>query len=338
MGNALDPEIEREFMSRGANSMLLADPPDHTRLRKLANRAFTPKRVAELRPSIQSMVDTILDRMADTGSSDVVSDLAFPLPVAVIGELLGVPESDRAGFQPLVRRLTVGIEPFADNDAMRAALEAQDEARAYFAELLARRRAEPAEDMLTALAHARESDDSLTDDEVIATSILLFAAGFETTTNLIGNGLLALLQHPAEFDRLRADPSLAQSATEELLRWDSPVQMNARVALEPAEVAGEEVTPGQMILVLQGAANRDPDRFVDPDRLDIGRADSGPISFGGGAHHCLGAPLARLEGEIVFASLARRFAAIELESDTLDWKPGITLRGLAALPVSLKAA
>lgn len=338
MGGAIESEIAQEFMTRGSNSMLLADPPDHTRLRKLANRAFTPKRVAELSPSIQSTVDSILDDMAGAGSSDVMADLAFPLPVAVIGELLGVPEADRAGFQPLVRKLTVGIEPFADNDSLRAALDAQDEARDYFADLLAERRSRPENDMLTALAHARESDDSLTDDEVIATSILLFAAGFETTTNLIGNGLLALLQHPAELDRLRADPGLAQSATEELLRWDSPVQMNARVALEAAEVAGEAVDAGQLVLVLQGAANRDPARFADPDRLDIGRVDNGPISFGGGAHHCLGAPLARMEGEIVFASLARRFAAIELTAETLEWKPGITLRGLATLPVALRAA
>ena len=338
IGGTLDPEIEREFMTGGANSMLMADPPDHTRLRKLANRAFTPKRVAALRDSVQTMVDDILDSMADVGTSDVMVDLAFPLPVAVIGELVGVPEADRAGFQPLIRKLTVGIEPFADNDSMRAALDAQYEARAYFADLLAKRRDDPQDDMLTALAHARESDDQLTDDEVIATAILLFAAGFETTTNLIGNGLLALLQHPSEFDRLRADPGLAAGATEELLRWDSPVQVNARVALEPAEVAGEAIEPGQMILVLQGAANRDPERFAHAETLDIGRADNGPISFGGGGHHCLGAPLARMEGEVVFARLAERFAGIELATDELEWKPGITLRGLAALPVTLKSA
>jgi cytochrome P450 len=337
MAGTLDPEIEKEFLSRGANSMLMADPPDHTRLRKLANRAFTPRRVAELRSSIQAMVDTIVDSMVEAGTSDIMSELAFPLPVAVIGELLGVPEADRAGFQPLIQRLTVGIEPFADNESMRGALDAQDEARGYFAELLADRRRTPRDDMLSALAHARESDDQLTDDEVIATAILLFAAGFETTTNLIGNGVLALLQHPAEFDRLRADPAaLAQSATEELLRWDSPVQVNARVALEPAEVAGNPVEPGQMILVLQGAANRDPDRFDHAGTLDIGREDNGPISFGGGAHHCLGAPLARMEGEVVFASLARRFAHIEQAADQLQWKPGITLRGLASLPVTLQ--
>jgi cytochrome P450 len=332
-----DPEIRQEFFDRGSNSMLMADPPDHTRLRKLANRAFTPKRVEQLRESITKSVETILDRIAEAGTADVMTELAFPLPVAVIGELLGVPAADRAGFQPLVRKVTVGIEPFADNPSMVAAMAAQDQMRAYFDDLLAERRRHPTDDMLTALAHASESDDQLTNDEVIATSILLFAAGFETTTNLIGNGLLALLRHPDQLAELRGAPDLAASAVEEILRWDSPVQVNARTALEPAEVAGEAVDPGQMVLILQGAANRDPDRFDDPEAFVIARPDNSPISFGGGAHHCLGAPLARLEGEIVFSALARRFADIELATDQLEWRPGITLRGLAALPVKVES-
>ena len=330
-----DPELRHQFFERSTASMLFADPPDHTRLRRLANRAFTPQRVTRLRPSIQAMVDGHLDRLAGAGHVDIMSELAFSLPVTVIGELLGVPTEDRMGFQPLVRAATVGLEPFVDNDSLTAAMKAQDEMRAYFDALLADRRARPTDDMLTALAEAQESDDQLTDDEVIATAILLFAAGFETTTNLIGNGLLALLRHPAEMERFRKEPDLAPSAVEELLRYDSPVQVNSRTALEPAEVVGERVDEGQVVMVLQGAANRDPDRFADPDQLDLGRPDNVPLSFGWGAHHCLGAPLARVEGEVVFSSLLARFSKIELASDELAWRPGITLRGLASLPVSL---
>ena len=329
------PELRQEFFERSANSMLFADPPDHTRLRRLANRAFTPRRVEQLRPAVQAAVDSIVARMAEAGSADVMSELAFPLPVTVIGELLGVPAADRPRFQPLVRAATVGLEPFVDDDGLRAAMAAQDEMRAYFAELLADRRRNPADDLLTDLAAAREADDALTDDEIIATAILLFAAGFETTTNLIGNGLLALLRHPDQLDRLRREPALGTSAVEELLRYDSPVQVNSRTALEAGEVAGETVEPGQMIMVLQGAANRDPDRFEEPDRLDLGRSDNVPLSFGWGAHHCLGAPLARMEGDVVFTTLAATFPVISLSTADLEWKAGITLRGLASLPVEL---
>ncbi len=335
MPGAADPELRQEYFERASDSMLFADPPDHTRLRRLANRAFTPKRVEQLRPSVQATVDSILEAMAAAGRSDVMADLAFPLPVTVIGELVGVPVADRMAFQPLVRAATAGLEPFLDNDGIIAAMAAQDQLKAYFTDLLAERRRRPADDLLTALAQARESDDALTDNEIIATAILLFAAGFETTTNLIGNGLLALLRHPDQFARLQADPGLAPGAVEELLRFDSPVQVNSRTALEAAEVAGEAVEPGQLVTILQGAANRDPDRFADPDRLDLGRSDNVPLSFGWGAHHCLGAPLARLEGEVVFSSLARRFRTITLTGGELNWKAGITLRGLADLPVEL---
>lgn len=335
MPGAADPELRQEYFERASDSMLFADPPEHTRLRRLANRAFTPKRVEQLRPSVQATVDTILGTMAAAGHSDVMADLAFPLPVTVIGELVGVPVADRRAFQPLVRAATAGLEPFLDNEGITAAMAAQDQLKSYFTDLLAERRRRPADDLLTALAQARESDDALTDGEIIATAILLFAAGFETTTNLIGNGLLALLEHPDQLGRLQADPGLAPSAVEELLRFDSPVQVNSRTALEPAEVAGTAVEPGQLVTILQGAANRDPDRFAEPDRLDLARADNVPLSFGWGIHHCLGAPLARLEGEVVFASLARRFETISRTGGELNWKAGITLRGLAELPVDL---
>jgi cytochrome P450 len=330
--------LRQEFFDRGADNMLFADPPDHTRLRRLVSRAFTPKRVEELRPSVEATVASILDVMADKGEVDVMADLAFPLPVSVIGELVGVPTADRASFQPLVRAGSAGIEPFVDNAGVVAAMAAQDEMSAYFSDLLEERRRRPADDLLTGLAGARDDGDALTDSEVISTSILLFAAGFETTTNLIGNGLFALLANPDEFERLRREPELTASAVEELLRFDSPVQVNARTALEAAEIDGDSVESGQMVMVLQGAANRDPEQFREPDRLDLGRGGNVPLSFGWGAHHCIGAALARMEGEVVFRALSDRFASIELTTDDVIRRPGITLRGLASLPVRVAAA
>jgi cytochrome P450 len=333
---AADPELRRQYFERGRNSMLFTDPPEHTRLRRLVSRAFTPKRVEELRPSVEATVSSILEGMAEKGEVDIIADLAFPLPVSVIGELVGVPAEDRPSFQPLVRASTAGLEGFADDAAIVAALAARDQMHAYFEELLAERRRQPADDLLSGLVQAREHDDALTDNEVISTSILLFAAGFETTTNLIGNGLLALLRHPDEQERLRRQPSLTAAAVEEFLRFDSPVQVNSRTALEAAEIDGEPIQPGQTIMVLQGAANRDPEQFPDPDRLDLGRQGNVPLSFGWGAHHCLGAPLARLEGEIVFRALMDRFAEIELATDDIPRRPSLTLRGVTSLPVRLR--
>ena len=333
MPGAADPELRQEYFERASDSMLFADPPDHTRLRRLANRAFTPKRVESLRPSVQATVDAILDAMAAAGHSDVMADLAFPLPVSVIGELVGVPAADRMAFQPLVRAATAGLEPFIGNEAITAAMAAQDQLRAYFVDLLAERRRQPADDLLSGLAQAREAGDALNDDEIIATAILLFAAGFETTTNLIGNGLLALLQHPEQFSRLQADPGLAPSAVEELLRFDSPVQFDGRHAFEEVDLAGVPVPEGGDVVTILGAANRDPARFSDPDRLDLRREEGPPLSFASGIHFCLGAALARVEGQIVFGKLLDRFADMELASAEPEWKNRITLRGLAQLPV-----
>jgi cytochrome P450 len=333
-----DPKLRQEFFERGRDNMLFSDPPNHTRLRRLVSRVFTPRRVELLRPAVDVMVRDILDVMADKGESDVMTDLAFPLPVAVIGELVGVPAADRPGFQPLVRASTVGLEPFVDDEGLRGVFAAQDQMRAYFEDLLAERRRHPTDDLLSGLAEASEHDDLLTDAEIISTSILLFAAGFETTTNLIGNGLLALLRSPDQFDVLRRDPSVTESAVEELLRFDSPVQVNSRTALEPAQLLGDPIDEGQVVLVLQGAANRDPERFDHPDQLDLRRGDNAPLSFGWGIHHCLGAALARMEGEVVFRALAERFESVELTSESVEWRPGITLRGLAALPVGLQPA
>jgi len=336
-GFDVDPEQRQAFFERAGNNMLFADPPDHTRLRRLVSRAFTPHRIDGLRPAVEAMVAGYLDDMLDAGEGDVMTALAFPLPVTVIGELVGVPAADGASFQPLVRAGTAALDPAADPATLHTATAAMDQMRAYFFDLVAERRRTPADDLLSGLVAAREAGDALSDDEVVATAILLFAAGFETTTNLIGNGLLALLNHPDELDRWRNDPSLAHTAVEELLRWDSPVQLNMRTALESADVAGEPLARGEAVVVLQGGANRDPERFDHPEILDVGRADNAPISFGWGIHHCLGAALARMEGEVVFNALLRRCRTIENRVDEPEWRPTLTLRGLATLPVAVAA-
>jgi cytochrome P450 len=336
-GFDVDLERTRGFFERAGNSMLFADPPDHTRLRQLVSRAFTPQRVERLRPAVQALVNDLLDAMAEAGEVDVIESLAFPLPVTVIGELLGVPPADRAGFQPLVSAGVAALDPTVDSATLERAIALQDQMAGYFAGLVAERRRQPADDLLSGLVAARDEGDALSDDEVIGTAILLFAAGFETTTNLVGNGLLALLRHPDQLQRWRADPDLARSGVEELLRWDSPVQLNARTALVPAEVAGQKLAPGDFVTLLVAGANRDPAKFGDGEVLDVGRSDNAPLSFGSGIHHCLGAALARMEGEVVFNSLLSRFGTIELAVDEPERRPTLVLRALKSLPVRLAA-
>jgi cytochrome P450 len=336
-GFDVDPALRDAFFDRAGNNMLFADPPDHTRLRRLVSRAFTPKRIESLRPAVEAMVDGFVEALLDAGEVDVMTALAFPLPVTVIGELVGVPAPDRPGFQPLIRAAIAALDPSSDAEAIRAAADAMDEARAYFADLVALRRRRPTDDLLSGLIASRDAGDALSDDEVIATAVLLFSAGFETTTNLIGNGLLALLQHPDQLERWRSDPTLAPAAVEELLRWDSPVQVNMRTALEPADVAGEPLGRGDVVIVLQGGANRDPAHFAHAETLDVGRTGNTPLSFGWGIHHCLGAALARMEGEVVFNALLGRTRQVEPRFAEPDWRPTLTLRGLTALPVAVAA-
>lgn len=336
-GFDVDPEMRDAFFGRAGGNMLFADPPDHTRLRRLVSRAFTPKRVEELRPAVAAMVERHIDAIVEAGSVDIMETLAFPLPVTVIGELVGVPEADRASFQPLIRAAVAAIDPGTDLDALRAATAAMDQAREYFRDLVAERRRSPGDDLLSGLIASRDAGDALSDDEVISTAVLLFSAGFETTTNLIGNGLLALLQNPDQQQRWRDNPAIAHSAVEELLRWDSPVQLNMRTALEPADIGGETLEEGDIVIVLQGAGNRDPARFDNAESLDLGRPDNLPLSFGWGIHHCLGAPLARLEGEEVFNTLLDRCRTIEPRFTDPEWRPTLTLRGLATLPVEVSA-
>jgi cytochrome P450 len=322
-----------EFFEGGSHNMLMADPPDHTRLRRLVSRSFTPRQVERLRPAIHELVDSLLDDVARRGDIEFMSEFALPLPMAIIGELVGVPPEDRAGLQPKVRAASRGIEPVLSEDEIAAAVRAIEELGSYFEAFLAERRRDPRDDLMSALAEASENDDRLTDEEILSTAILLFSAGFETTTNLLGNGLLALLSHPEQLEDWRAHPEIAPSAVEELLRFDSPVQFNLRAALEPAELVGQPLTRGDQIVVLQGAANRDPEEFDHPDALDLRRSPNTPLSFGWGIHHCIGAALARLEGEIAFNALLARFGSIELSGEEPQWRPGFTLRGLQSLPL-----
>jgi len=323
-----------------ARWFVFLDPPRHTRLRALVHSAFTPQVVEGLRARIQAIVDELLDRAAEAGRLDLIADLGFPLPAIVIAELLGVPAEDRAQFRAwsadlaaaggLVRMAADGAERLSRARAGGAALNA------YFRDIIRERRCAPRDDLVSRLTGVQSAEGTLSEEELVDTCALLLFAGHETTTNLIGNGMLALLRHPDELSRLRADPSLIGPAVEELLRYDSPVQMRVRVARETVEIGGRRIAKGQRVLILVGAANRDPARFPDPDRLDIARPDNRHLAFGHGIHFCTGAPLARLEGAIAIRRLLRRFPRLELTTDQLAWRETLTLRALNALPVSAR--
>ena len=318
---------------------LILDPPDHTRLRGLVSKAFTPKVVEGLRPRIQELVDELLDNVSERGSMELIEDFAYPLPVTVICELLGVPPEDHVTFKEWSRHLARGQDPpeVLSPEVMQRSVEAMTLFMDYFGGLIKERRKRPREDLLSALISAEDAGDKLTEDELLSTCVFLLAAGHETTVNLIGNGTLALLRHPGQLSKLRDDPSLAPSAVEELLRYDAPVQFAMRTALVDIELGGRTIPKGAQIILLLGAANRDPERFPDPGRLDLARADNHHVAFGFGIHFCIGAPLARVEGEIAFRTLVRRFRHLELQTETPEYKENIVLRGLASLPVGFTA-
>jgi cytochrome P450 len=329
-----EEQMLRLIASGRPSSMLFLNPPDHTRQRSLVSRAFTPKRVEQLRASIRTLADDAVDQLVEAGSADLLEILAFPLPVAVIGTMVGVPSADWASLRSLITSSTAGIEPGASLDELRAAEQSNIEVWNYFETLVTERRRHPQDDLLSDLIAVEEAGDSLSEGEISAVAILLFAAGFETTTNLIGNGMGALLRNPDQMARLWADPSLTGRAVDEMLRWDSPVQLDVRTALEPAEFNGAPVDVGQQFVTLLGAANRDPEHFTDPDRFDITRDDGPPMSFASGIHYCLGANLARAEGKEVFESLIARCSTIDLDGE-LTQRRRMTLRGYRAVPVTV---
>jgi cytochrome P450 len=361
------PESERQIVEPVYHSfsktVFYADPPYHTHLRGLMNHAFTPRRVERLRPYIQKIVDELLDAARNKPEVDIVRDLAYPLPVMVIAELLGLPASDRGRFKTWSDDLfailgTVRQKPHA---LLERAAQSLQEMTEYVKELSRKRREDPQDDLLTALLSVTEDDDlacphlhpsssshartelireretssTLTEAELVSNINILLSTGHETTTHLIGNGLLALLQYPREMQRLQARPALLTSAIEEMLRYDSPVQITYRSALEDAPIQGKRIRKGDLVNTILGSANRDPQRFSHPNHFDITRSEGRHLGFGLGIHFCIGAPLVRLEAEIVFETILRRFPQISLATDTLEWQEHPIFRGLKSLPVCL---
>jgi cytochrome P450 len=325
-----------EESDRLPRSMLFRDPPDHTRLRGLVSKAFTPRTIEQLRGHIQEIVDRLLDRALAQGGMDVIEDLAYPLPVTVICEMLGVPVDDHAsirGWSADIARSLDAIGLRIDEGIVERGRVARRALADYFRALVPERRARPQADLLSGLLAAEEQGDKLTEPEVISMCLLLFIAGHETTVNLIGNGTLALLRHPAELARLQREPGLVPNAVEELLRYDSPVQRTARITTEDVEIAGHPIAKGAMVVTALGAANRDPAQFPDPDRLDVARKDPRHISFGYGIHFCLGAPLARVEGQLALGTLLRRAPGLALAEPSPEWRESSVLRGLKRLLV-----
>jgi cytochrome P450 len=318
-------------------SMLDRDPPDHTRLRGLVSKAFTPRVVEGLRPRIQQIVDGLLARVEGAHAMDLIEAFAYPLPVVVICEMLGVPVEDHERFRAWGLDIARGLDAILlppDSEVAQRSAAARHALAGYFRALIAERRAAPRGDLLSALIAAEEAGDTLSEDELLATCILLLVAGHETTVNLIGNGTLALLRHPDQLRRLRETPGLIAGAVEELLRYDGPVQRTARVPSEDVTIGGRTIGKGEMVMPFIGAADRDPAQFPDPDRLDITRADNRHIAFGWGIHFCLGAPLARVEGQIAIGTLVRRLPKLALATDRPEYRQSLTLRGLKSLPVA----
>lgn len=341
-----DPRLSRDWMKSGnigqiintgqdqpaLMHMLMSDPPDHTRLRRLVAQRFTPRRIDALAPRVQQITDELLDAMMAGGArqADLIDSFAFPLPMTVICELLGVPELDRNAFRRWSGEIVASTSP-------QAQALAYEQLPAYLSQLIADKRAAPGDDLLSAMIHAvDEGGDRLSPDELIGMSVLLLIAGHETTVNLIGNGMRALLAHPAQLADLRADFSLLGGAVEEMLRYDGPVETcTERLALEDVEMSGVIIPAGSAVLISMADADRDPDRFKDPDRFDIRRDARGHIAFGHGLHYCLGAPLARLEGRIAIRSLLERCPDLALDADEAEllWLPGLLIRGVRRLPV-----
>ena len=340
-----------------SKTMFYADPPYHTHLRGLMNNAFTPRRVEQMRPYIQWIVDELLDTVQANGHMDVIHDLAYPLPVMVIAELLGLPTNDRARFKGWSDDLfailgTVRHSP----QLMERAAQSLTEMTEYVTELSRARREQPRDDLLSVLlsvvdedaelecphphhtqgqmVHDHRATTQLTQEELVANINILLSTGHETTTHLIGNGLLALLQHPDQMQKLRDQPLLVTSAIEEMMRYDNPVQITYRSAVEDAEINGKQIRKGDLVNSLLGSANRDTERYTDPDRFDITRNEGRHLNFGLGIHFCIGASLVRLEAEIAFNTILRRFPNLRLATDLLDWQEHPVFRGLKSLPVS----
>ena len=326
----------RPWFEQQGQFMLFLDPPDHTRIRGLVSRAFTPRYLQRLRPQIDERVHELVEAFAEEKGGDLIDRLALPLPMMVICDMLGVPAKDRESFRNWTVALAATLEPFPSEEVQDRADAAIVAFIDYFKELVRDRRKNPSSDLLSALIEAEQAGERLNEHELILTTVLLLAAGFETTTNLIGNGALALLCNRDQWTRLAEDPSRSPQAVEELLRYDSPVQLaTPRVARTSIDVEGGTLEEGDVMIPMVGAGNRDPKRFRNPNELDVGRDDVVPLSFGGGPHFCLGAGLARIEGAALFGHLPRRLPSLELEDQEPRWRPTMNIRGLETLVVKV---
>jgi cytochrome P450 len=340
--SSLSPEVAVKYQTSISDFdlpvLLFLDPPDHSRLRGLVSKAFTPRVIEGLRAHMEQLVDDMLDGVIDRGQMDVMSDLAYPLPVTVICELLGVPVDDRDQFRPwssaASRLLDGDLEPAVMNEGLVAVMQIINALNQQVED----RRRQPRDDLLSALVAAEEAGDRLTHEELLATVTLLFIAGHETTMNLIGNGVYALLRHPDQLARLKGDPSLVRDAVEELLRFDGPVHLTGRIPTESITVAGVAIPAGFQVVTLLAAANRDPARFAHPDRLDVGRRDNHHLTFSSGPHFCLGASLARLEGQVALTAMLRKLDDWTLLTPEPHYREHFVLRGLQQLEMGFTPA
>jgi cytochrome P450 len=341
----LSPEAVKGFQGREGVAeelgemapFLFRDPPDHTRLRGLVAKAFTPRGVESLRPRVEQIARSLIDRACKAGQVDLVDALAYPLPVQVISEMLGIPEEDRHLFREWSDVLARGLDPdfLLPEEFVDRRLASLMAFVVYFSGLIEERRRSPGDDLVSKLVQVEEQGDTLSHGELLSTLILLLVAGHETTVNLLSGGALALLQNPDQLALFRKDPSIERNAIEELLRFVSPVQWTGRVSTEEVELAGERIVPGEFVLMIIGSANRDPAVFDDPESLDLQRREVNHLGFGFGIHHCLGAPLARLEASVTLPMLFRS-CEVELVDDRPHYKENIVLRGLAKLPVRIE--
>ena len=330
--NAIPSEVREQA---GLISMLHQDPPEHTRLRALVSQAFTPRAIEKLRFRVEQTAEQLLDAVAGQPSFDLIASLAYPLPITIIADLMGVPPKDMDRFKDWSNDLALSVEPFLPKDAMERVGGAAEELTEYFEAIIAVRRQEPRDDLISVLLAAEEEGSKLTHDELIKTLMLLLVAGNETTRNLIGNGMLALLSNPDQLQRLRHNPDLLNSAVKELLRYDPPVQLDGRVVRQDVEIGGKHIRAGQLVISLIGAANHDPAVFEQPDVLDIGRKGTSHLSFGRGIHYCLGASLAEMEGRIAFKTILRRFRSMRLAGEPKR-REQISLRGVEELWVEVE--
>ncbi|MFF3557416.1 cytochrome P450 [Streptomyces tsukubensis] len=333
-GRTAPPPEHEPFHTLNDNGILDLEAPDHTRIRRLVTKAFTPRTVAALEPTVRRLAAELVAGLKKDGGGDLLADIAEPLPVAVIAEMLGIPEPDRYLLRPWSADICGMFELNPSEETARKAVTASVEFSAYLRTLIAQRRTDPGEDLISALIAAYDEGDRLSEQEMISTCVLLLNAGHEATVNTTANGWWTLFRHPEQLAALRADHALLPTAVEELMRFDTPLQMFERWVLDDIEIGGTVVPRGAELALLFGSANRDPERFDDPDRLDLSRTDNPHITFGAGIHFCLGAPLARIELAASFGELLREAPTMHLAGEP-EWKPGYVIRGVHALPVEL---